>query len=101
MSQVKAKAVLPYPTARLEELIGMLASCDAAICADGGAMHIAAALRKPLVALFGDSPVERWHPWGVPYRVVRAASRDVADLPVEAVAGEFSSLAAAMAAGPA
>lgn len=86
-------AVIPYPTATLPSLIGALAACDEVICSDGGAMHIAAALRKPIVALFGDSPAGRWHPWGVPHRIVRPDSHDVADAPVAAVLKAHAELA--------
>jgi ADP-heptose:LPS heptosyltransferase len=87
--------VLAYPTATLPALIGALAACDEAILSDGGAMHIAAALGKPIVALFGDSPVERWRPWHARHRVVRAESRDLADLPVEAVLEAYEDLRSA------
>ena len=81
------------PTARLESLVGALSVCDRVICSDGGAMHLAAALGKPVVALFGDSPVERWRPWGVPHAIVRPASRDVADATVADVLEAFAGLA--------
>ena len=87
-------AVVPYPTARLAELIGALAACDEVICADGGAMHLAAALGKPLVALFGDSPVERWRPWGVRHEIVRPASRDIADASAADVLAGYAALRA-------
>jgi heptosyltransferase-3 len=45
-----------------------------------------------VVALFGDSPVDRWRPWGVPHRVLRPESRDLADLPVEPVLEAVASL---------
>ena len=73
------------PTPDLATLIAALSLCERVICPDGGAMHLAAALGKPVVALFGDSPPERWHPWGVPHRVVRPASRNLADLAVDEV----------------
>ena len=85
-------------TEQLRELIGALAACDLAICADGGALHLAAALGKPVVCLFGDSPPERWRPWGVPHRVLRPASRDVADIGVEDVLRAFLELRAECAA---
>ena len=72
-----------YRTERLAELIGALAACDAVITSDGGAMHLAAALQKPLVCFFGDVPPEQWYPRGVPHRILRAASRQVADIPVD------------------
>ncbi|MBI1942743.1 MAG: glycosyltransferase family 9 protein [Betaproteobacteria bacterium] len=87
-------AVIPYPTARLAELIGALAACDEVICSDGGAMHLAAALGKPVVALFGDAPAERWRPWGTRHRIVRPPSRDLADLPVETVLAAYRELTA-------
>jgi heptosyltransferase III len=72
-----------YRTERLAELIGAFASCDAVITSDGGAMHLAAALRKPIVCFFGDVAPEQWRPWGVPHRVLRAASRKAADITVD------------------
>jgi ADP-heptose:LPS heptosyltransferase len=90
--------VIRYPTAGLSSLIGALAACDEVICSDGGAMHLAAALGKPIVALFGDSPVEHWRPWGVRHRIVRPESRDVADVPVAAVLAAYSEIAST--AGP-
>ena len=55
-------------------------------------MHLAAGLGKPVVALFGDSPARRWHPWGVDHAVVQAASGDVADVSVDEVAAACAAL---------
>jgi ADP-heptose:LPS heptosyltransferase len=73
----------PVETRELGSLISGLAACDRLVCSDGGAMHVAAALGKPVVCFFGDSDAARWHPWGVPYRLLQPASRDVADVSVE------------------
>ena len=78
-------AVIPVATPDLTTLIAALSLAGRVVCPDGGAMHLAAALGKPVVALFGDSPVTRWRPWGVPYRVVRPESRDLADLALDPV----------------
>ena len=86
-------AVIPVATPDLKTLIAALSLADRVVCPDGGAMHLAAALGKPVVALFGDSPVNRWRPWGVPHRVVRPESRDLADLPLEPVLEAFQGLA--------
>jgi ADP-heptose:LPS heptosyltransferase len=75
-------ALLPYPTAELPTLIAGFAQCDAVVCSDGGAMHIAAALGKPIACFFGDSPVERWRPWGVRHVVLKAPSCKVEDVTV-------------------
>lgn len=87
-----AAPFVAYRTERLEDLIGALAACDVVICPDGGAMHVAAGLGKPVVALFGDSGVERWRPWGVPQRVLQAPSRNVVDIPVAEVIAALASL---------
>jgi heptosyltransferase III len=84
--------VIPLATPDLKTLIAALSLADRVVCPDGGAMHLAAALGKPVVALFGDSPVERWRPWGVAHRVVRPASGNLADLPLEPVLEAFRAL---------
>jgi ADP-heptose:LPS heptosyltransferase len=86
--------LVAYPTAKLQQLIGALAACDAVICSDGGAAHLAAALARPTVCFFGDSPAERWRPWGVPLRLLQPASWKVADITVEEAVAAFASLAA-------
>lgn len=76
------------PTQQLEELITGLSLCDSVICSDGGAMHLAAGLGKPVLCFFGKSDSARWHPWGVPHLVLQKPSLDVADISVmDALAG--------------
>lgn len=76
------------PTQQLEELITGLSLCDSVICSDGGAMHLAAGLGKPVLCFFGKSDSARWHPWGVPHLVLQKPSLDVADVSVtEALQG--------------
>ena len=79
-------------TPTLPTLIAALARCGAIICADGGAMHLAAGLGLPIVALFGDSSIARWHPWAVPQRVLQAQTRHVADISVAEVSAAFNAL---------
>lgn len=76
---------IAVPTPNLQTLIAVLSLADGVICPDGGAMHLAAALGKPVVALFGDSSAERWRPWRVSHHVVQPASRNLRDLPVAPV----------------
>jgi len=56
-------------TTSLAELIAGLAHADCVVCADGGALHIAAALGKTLVALFGCTDAASWGPWQVAHRL--------------------------------
>ena len=87
-------AVIPRPTQTLPELITALAECDALICADGGAMHLAAGLGLPIICLFGNSGATRWRPWGVPYRLLQKPSLDVQDITTDEVIAAFSALRA-------
>jgi heptosyltransferase-3 len=84
--------VLPWATAQLAALVAGFSACQSVICSDGGAMHIAAALDKPLIGFFGASDADRWRPWGVPHRVLQPKSRDVADLSVAEVCAAWRSL---------
>ena len=84
--------LIPVPTRELGELIAGLSLCDRLICSDGGAMHLAAALAKPIVCLFGRSDAARWHPWGVPHALLQPASRDVRDIEVGDVLGALRRL---------
>ena len=79
--------LVPARTESLEELIAVLSLCQAFIGPDGGAMHIAAGLALPTVALFENLPEKkrRWYPWQVPYEMVAPDTRDIADIPVESV----------------
>ena len=86
--------VAPMRTGHLSELIAGLSLCDVAILSDGGAMHVAAGLGKPLVCFFGNSSVERWHPWGVPHEILQKPSRNVADISVDEAEAAYARLIA-------
>lgn len=92
-ARLEGKAPLAaYHAGPLPELVGALAACDAVITSDGGAMHLAAALGKPIVCFFGDVAPEQWRPWGVPHRVLRPESRRAADITVDATVAAFLDL---------
>jgi ADP-heptose:LPS heptosyltransferase len=82
------------PTHTLRDLIAALALCDRVVLADGGAMHLAAGLGKPIVCLFGQSDAFRWRPWGVPCRLLQTASRDVSDISTAEVLAAYHALQA-------
>jgi len=82
----------PFPTQNLTDLINGLSLCDYLICSDGGGMHLAAGLNKPIICLFGNSNAEQWHPWGVPYELLQKESEVVEDISVEEVLSANSSL---------
>ena len=80
MAAAGGARLVAYPTQELKDLTAALSLADYVICSDGGAMHLAAATGKPILCFFGDSDAARWHPWGVPYRLLQPRSRDVADV---------------------
>ncbi len=85
LDAVKDLDVLGWPTDSLKRLVGGIAACDFMLMSDGGAMHVAAALGKPIVCLFGRSDAVRWHPWGVPHALLQPASQNVGDIAVDEV----------------
>ncbi len=78
--ELKDLPVKFIPTPTLESLIKSIHTCGSMIMADGGAMHIAAALNRPIIALFGDSNPKRWRPWGVPYTIMQNKTEHVKDI---------------------
>lgn len=80
--------LIPAKTTSLGDLIAVLSLCRGFIGPDGGAMHVAAGLGLPVVALFENLPdkIRHWHPWQVPHEIVSSGPRDVADVSVEQVA---------------
>lgn len=92
MNQVDTLPVLPFPTQQLPRLIAGLSLCDVVICGDGGAMHLAAGLSKPILCFFGKSSATHWHPWGVPHVLIQPSNLDVADISVSDALDGFEKL---------
>lgn len=84
--------VVACPTYQLAQLIAALSLCDYVVCSDGGAMHLAAALAKPILCFFGKSDSVRWHPWAVPHVLLQPTTQDVADISVDEAAEGFQKL---------
>lgn len=55
----------------LERLIAILRSADLLVAGDSGPLHLACALGKPVVGIFGPTDPRRNGPFGVPFRVLR------------------------------
>ncbi|MBN2179588.1 MAG: putative lipopolysaccharide heptosyltransferase III [Deltaproteobacteria bacterium] len=55
----------------LRQLIALIANAILYVGIDSGPMHIAAALKIPVVAIFGPQEPRRWGPWGEGHMVVQ------------------------------
>jgi lipopolysaccharide heptosyltransferase II len=56
-----ALRVLPFQP--LRTIASVLASCDAVVANDGGLMHLAVAIGRPTVAVFGPTEPDIWFPY--------------------------------------
>ncbi|HIE26039.1 TPA: glycosyltransferase family 9 protein [Candidatus Poribacteria bacterium] len=78
LSLMKYSSIVIDPPIKLTELVSLLNRCHLFIGNSTGTMHIAAALKVPVVAIFGSKhPMDsykKWSPWGEGHIVV---SRDV------------------------
>lgn len=72
MKKMQSGRLIPMPTRNLTELIVALSLCDLFIGTDGGAMHLAVALNKKVLAMFENKPdkLNHWYPWQVSNQVV-------------------------------
>jgi heptosyltransferase-3 len=65
------------------EMAGLLYRARLHIGLSTASMHLAAACQCPVVALFGPTIEDHWHPWRVPYRIVTSPGYVPVDDPVE------------------
>ena len=102
LQEVRSDRLVPMATQSLTALIAALSICDFFIGTDGGALHLAAALQKPTVALFENLPAKlnHWYPWQVPSRVVHGERPEVAYIPLEAVTSALDSLQSELSGQP-
>lgn len=56
------------------QVAGLLYRAKLYVGPSTAAMHLAAACQCPVVALFGPTIEDHWHPWQVPYRIVAQAN---------------------------
>ena len=74
---------IAFKTARLGELIAALSLCALVVCCDGGAMHIAAALGKPIVTIWGSTNPDTWRPWAARHVLLQNKSKRADDISVD------------------
>lgn len=74
IKSIRSDRLIPMPTQNITELIAALSLCDVFIGTDGGAMHLAVALNKKVLAMFENKPekLNHWYPWRVSKWVVHS-----------------------------
>ncbi len=75
IEEICSQRLIPMPTRDLKELMAAVSLCDLFIGTDGGAMHLAVALNKKVLAMFENTPykLNHWYPWRVAHQVVHSA----------------------------
>ncbi|KAF0220701.1 MAG: heptosyltransferase [Geobacteraceae bacterium] len=73
IARVSPAPVMAVGTTSLRESMALLARCSLVVCNDSGIMHLAAALKIPMVALFGPQSPVKFGPWGESCRVIYGA----------------------------
>jgi heptosyltransferase-2 len=85
----------------ITDIAALLQRADLVLCNDTGVMHVAAAARARVVAVFGPTDPFRWAPRCANLRVVRAPDGDLRQLEAAAVAREAAQWAGISSGGSA
>jgi len=72
LASVSGPGLVLFPPGSLAEFVALASLCTLYLGNDTGPTHVAAALRKKVVVVFGSSDSAAWHPWGTEYRLIRS-----------------------------
>jgi len=72
LSQIVDEGVKFVPPLSLARFVALASLCRVYVGNDTGTTHIAAALEKPIVVVFGSSDSTVWYPWGVDFELVKS-----------------------------
>lgn len=70
LSKIKNRPII-FESRGIKSFAAFLQKCDLLITLQGGAMHIAAALKTPTIAIFDKADPDVWHPWGEGHIVLK------------------------------
>jgi ADP-heptose:LPS heptosyltransferase len=70
--QSEVPEILTLGPLALEEFTALAARCCLYIGNDTGTTHIAAALNRPVLVIFGSSNSRVWYPWGTQFELIRS-----------------------------
>ena len=72
LKQMAGNSIVGLENLELQELICWISQCDLFVGNDSGPTHMAAALKRKIVVIWGSSDYRAWRPWGVDYQLLRA-----------------------------
>ena len=80
-----SKKILAPGLLSLEQYACYLKSCQIFIGVDGGPVHLASILKKPVIVFYPidqfDFRVMKWHPWGVQYKAFPLLKKSLISVP--------------------
>jgi len=71
VESMQGQPTFVHTSGSLGQLAGLVSKCKIVVSPDTGPAHMAAALKVPVIALFGPTSPERWAPRGAECRVLR------------------------------
>jgi predicted lipopolysaccharide heptosyltransferase III len=71
VARAAGRPVVRLDSLSVPQLVALIGGAALFIGNDSGPAHIAAALRRPAVVLFGSSDSALWHPWRTPHAIVQ------------------------------
>ena len=68
------ESVIQAENLNFDQWAALIKRCRVLLSFDGGALHVASALKVPVIAVFPERNFAfnsaKWYPWGVPYRMI-------------------------------
>jgi ADP-heptose:LPS heptosyltransferase len=69
-SIMQAKAVIAAGKTNINQLAALFSRCQFVLCGNCGPMHLATAVKTPVVALHGPTNPAQWGPWGEEHTII-------------------------------
>ena len=69
-SMMRAKAIIAAGKTDINQLAALFSRCQFVLCGNCGPMHLASAVKTPVVALHGPTNPAQWGPWGEKHTII-------------------------------
>lgn len=68
---LESKLLVAAGKTNIKQVAALIESCELLICNDSGLMHVAVAVKTPVVAIYGPTDIRRTSPFGPGHTVIR------------------------------